>query len=491
MLVALIGTPAGAQPQAATVSATVGSSPAGQPLPAGWLGVSLEYDALHVYTGSNPRAVNPLLVQLLRNLAPGQAPVIRVGGDSADFSWWPARGVVAPAGVRYALTQGWLRTTRTFASKLGARLIMGVNLAGGRRRLAAVEARALLAGIGRRFLESLEIGNEPDVYNVFPWYRDRQGRQFFARGPSYSLSDFLGQFTQWRAALPRMPIAGPALSQLAWLSALDQLFHRGLQLVTIHRYPLRAGVKDPSSAVYPSIPNLLSDRASGVLAQNVAPYVSVAHSHQSPFRVDELNSASHFGQRGVSNTFASALWVLDTLFNLASVGVDGVNIHSLPGAAYELFTFRRPGGQWRAFVHPEYYGLLMFKQAFPPGAVLLPVSVSPSGPLKVWAAHARDHHTRIVIINKDVSTTYQVQIQVAGAETAATLERLQAPSASATNDVTLGGQSFGDETTTGTFPGRRRTQPVIPILGTYTVTMPPASAALLTPYPASGGAPPR
>ena len=54
-----------------------------------------------------------------------------------------------------------------------------------------------------------------------------------------------------------------------------------------------------------------------------------------------MNSASvHAGKRGVSDTFASALWVLDTLFNLAAVGVDGVNVHTLPGAAYELFTFR-------------------------------------------------------------------------------------------------------------------------------------------------------
>ena len=66
--------------------------------------------------------------------------------------------------------------------------------------------------------------------------------------------------------------------------------------------------------------------------------------------------------------------MLDTLFNLASVGVDGVNVHSLPGAAYELFTFsRRTSTGWQAFVHPDYYGMLMFAQAFPAGAQLLPV----------------------------------------------------------------------------------------------------------------------
>ena len=38
-------------------------------------------------------------------------------------------------------------------------------------------------------------------------------------------------------------------------------------------------------------------------------------------------------------------------------------------------------------MHPEYYGLLMFAQAFPPGARLLPVS-APAGPVKVWATEA-------------------------------------------------------------------------------------------------------
>jgi hypothetical protein len=47
------------------------------------------------------------------------------------------------------------------------------------------------------------------------------------------------------------------------------------------------------------------------------------------------------GKRGVSDTFASALWILVTLFELVQSGVDAVKIHTWPGAvANELFTFR-------------------------------------------------------------------------------------------------------------------------------------------------------
>ncbi len=58
-----------------------------------------------MYTGRNPRAVNPVLVQLLRQLCPGQTPVLRIGGDSTDATWWPMRGVIPPGGVTYSLTE--------------------------------------------------------------------------------------------------------------------------------------------------------------------------------------------------------------------------------------------------------------------------------------------------------------------------------------------------------------------------------------------------
>ena len=159
------------------VTATVGSDPAGQPMAQGFTGVSLEYGALHSYTGRDPDHINPVLLNLMRNLVPGgQTSVLRIGGNSADRTWWPIRGQIPPGGISYALNNGWMRTTHALAKALGGRMIMGVNLAGGRPSVAAAESRALLAGVGRRSIQAFEIGNEPDVYGLFPWYRDRRGR---------------------------------------------------------------------------------------------------------------------------------------------------------------------------------------------------------------------------------------------------------------------------------------------------------------------------
>jgi hypothetical protein len=472
---------AGPASATAIVPAQVGAARLGQAIAPGFVGVSAEYKALHVYTGRNPAAVDPVLIALLRGLAPGQPPVVRVGGDSTDSTWWPMRGVIPPGGINYRLTNGWLRSTRALAAALGARLIMGINLASGRPALAAAEARALLQGIGRQHIQALEIGNEADLYDVFPWYRDRRHRVVFARS-TYDLGSFTSQFSKWRAALPVAPVAGPAFAGLSWMSGLDSFLSAepGLALSTFHRYPLRGCIQDPSSPGYASIANLLSDRSSAGLAQQVARYVLTAHAHGVRFRLDELNSAACSGRRGTSDTFASALWVLDTLFNLASVGVDGVNVHTLPRAAYELFTLSHRGGRWHALVHPEYYGMWMFARAFPAGAQLLPVSV-PGGPVKVWATRAPDGRTRVVLINKDPLAPAVVQLQLLGPVRAAAAQSLLAPGIDATSGVSFGGQSFGSDTGTGTLAGTPQATPVHPSLfGVYTVALPAASAVLLT-----------
>jgi hypothetical protein len=474
------------QPRAAAADAPlvgiVSDNQTGRVMPPGFVGISFEYRALHLYTGRDPRAVDPVLVQLLRQLAPGQAPVLRIGGDSTDATWWPVRGVIPPGGVTYKLTKGWLRTTQALAADLGAHLILGVNLAAGRPALAAAEARALLERIGRQYISALEIGNEPDLYGTFAWYRDRRGQVFRARNRHYSLTAFIKDFWHFAQALPRVALAGPAFSSPGWMGGLGRFIssEKTVRIVTYHRYPLRACITDPTSPGYASIANLLSDSSSAGLAAPVAAYAALAHAHGLQFRIGELNSASCQGRAGTSDTFASALWVLDTLFNMASAGVDGVNIHTLPGAPYQPFEFSQSTtGSWQATVQPEYYGLLMFARAFPPGARLLSVN-APTGPVKVWATRAPDGTIRVVLINKDTTAAHSVALELPGALSGASLEALQAASVSSTTGVTLGGQSFASPTSTGTFPGAESTPSVYPTLGSYSIDLPPASAAMLT-----------
>jgi hypothetical protein len=173
-----------------------------------------------------------------------------------------------------------------------------------------------------------------------------------------------------------------------------------------------------------------------------------------------------------------ALWAIDDLYADAKAGVDGVNVHTWPGAIYQLFTFKHLKSGWRALVEPEYYGLLMFARGAPAGSRLLETS-SPDETVHAWATRTSDGTIRITLINDDQAAAHRLAVHVAGERGAASLERLIAPSAGATNGVTLAGQSFS-QTTTGQLAGPRRTTTIAPQGDNYRLSLPPASAALLT-----------
>ena len=171
-----------------------------------------------------------------------------------------------------------------------------------------------------------------------------------------------------------------------------------------HRYPLRAASPIRARPSYPSIPNLLSDRVLRRPRAAVAPYVAVAHAHGLPFRVDELNSAASPlpGQPGVSDTFASG--AVDARHAVqpgrASASTASTSTRC-PAPRTSCSRSAQRGGGWQAFVHPDYYGLLMFAQAFPPGARLLPVARAGRPGQGVGHARAPTGTSGSSLINKD------------------------------------------------------------------------------------------
>ena len=68
----------------------------GRLIPAGFLGLSLENTAIIPYAGRDPHRLDPVFVQLIRNLTARQSPMLRIGGDSTDEAWYPVRGMTKP-----------------------------------------------------------------------------------------------------------------------------------------------------------------------------------------------------------------------------------------------------------------------------------------------------------------------------------------------------------------------------------------------------------
>jgi hypothetical protein len=482
----------GAPAQAYVFRMSVSSMPTGRPIAPNFLGLAFEYNTVPKLAGAAPGSVNPVFAQLLRNLDPLPAqPLIRVGGLSTDRTWWPISGMPRPYGLTYDLDPGWTAAARNLAQATHARLILGINLLVNRPRIAQVEGSELVRGVGAANIADLEIGNEPDLYALIPWYKTLHGKPIpwymkagtpvYARRPTYSPQDFAEEFSRTLNVLPRVPVAGPETGNGPWISAFSRFVSPGsrVRMMTSHAYGLNECITDPASPQYPSVPDLLNIANSRDLAAGLDPYVALAHRDGGTFRVDEMGSISCNGRLGVSNTFASALWLMDSLFQMASQGIDGVNLHDYPNSANGLFDFTHPNGQWQGAVHPLYYGALMFAQAAPAGSRLLQIASGSQSQLRAWATRGKDHKIRVLLINDSLRSAAETQVRIAGAVGPAAVERLGARSAYATAGISLGGASFGADTATGILPATTP-QAVVARAGGYAVTLPAASAALLT-----------
>ena len=85
----------------------------------------------------------------------------------------------------------------------------------------------------------------------------------------------------------------------------------------------------------------------------------------------------------MSDTFATALWAPDALFELMRAGVSAVDLHARQFAVNDPFAFDRSGLQ----AHPLLYGLILFARTLGPRAQLLPMrhlAGAHSSSLKEW-----------------------------------------------------------------------------------------------------------
>lgn len=457
---------------------TIERAAVGRPIPAGFVGLATEFRGLEAYAGSDPHALNPVFEQLIRNLAPHQSPVLRIGGDTTDRTWWPLPDTKRPPGVRFDLTRNWLQVARGVAQAVGARLILGLNLELDSSRSVVAESQAMARGIGRSRIAAFELGNEPELYPSFPWYRLPDGRHVRGRPRTYDWGAFLQDFSHMaRSVAAGVTLAGPGMGSPVWIPLIGQFMASDprVALVTLHRYPL----KRCSAGKTVTVAEVLSRTASVGLAATVAHAVASARARGVRLRVDEMNAVTCGGMPGVSNSFASALWSLDALFAMARVGVDGVNIQTRPGGFNEVFHMSSVRGAWQADVEPVYYGLMMFAQAAPPGSRLLRIAGGSAG-VETWGTRAPDGTVRVVLINDDTAQARHVTVHVTSSSGEGTLVRLLAPSVHAESGVTLGGQGFGSSTTTGLLAGTPLTASAKPVAGGYGVSLPPASAAMLT-----------
>lgn len=452
-------------PQGVIATALVGSNVVAN-IPNDFLGFSHEWSYAGPMMGTVAGGSNPIYPVLVKNLTDNMnGPlVIRVGANSTDTS-----GTATAATVQPLLE---------LSQNARVKYILGVNLGSGNLSLAQQQASTFVTNLSSSNLMALEVGNEPDNYST-------NG----LRSSSYDFSSFLPEYQQWQQGLTsatqgKAAIEGPTLGAGFWNPNASSALSTGTlkaDLIGQHEY---LACYDPSN-LQPS-DYLLQPTSAQVHFWNLTPFVAAAQAANVPFRVSEMNSMCAGGQMGVSNTFSSALWGIDAMFEFANLGVSGVNWHtSHLGGPYDLFqmsVWKKSNGMngfTLATVRPAYYGLLFFSRAAGNNAQLLPASTVTGSNVKIWVTTDASGKAHLVIINKDKSSAGKVQITLAGYSSGTITRLLTSSDYTATNGITFGGQTF-DNSTDGTIGGTLATECLTPDSNNvWTIPVQPTSAVLV------------
>ena len=452
-------------------------------MPSGFVGVSLEYQALHVYTGRDPGAVDPVLVALLRQLAPGQAPVLRIGGDSTDATWWPVRGVIPPGGVTLPADERLAAHHAALAPALGARLIIGINLAAGRPASPPPRPARSSPASGGSTSRRSRSATSPTCTPCCPGTATARDGAVFARVVATACAPTPQRLLALAGGAAELPARRPGRVRpragwAGWAGSCRRARAGGLRSSPTTATRCWPASPIPTSPAYPSIANLLSDSSSTGLAQPVAPYVTAAHARGLQFRLGEMNSAACKGARGQRHVRLGAVGARHAVQlrqrrrrrgqhpHAAGRRLRAVHVHA---HRRHLAGVRAPrvlrDADVRAGV-PARRAAASGERAERPGE-----GVGDPGP--------RRHDPRRAD-QQGPGELRPVQLQLPGAGPSATGSGCRRPASSATDGVTLGGQTFGDQTTTGLLPGALSEPSVSPLLGSYSIDMAPASAVMLT-----------
>jgi hypothetical protein len=155
----------------------------------------------------------------------------------------------------------------------------------------------------------------------------------------------------------------------------------------------------------------------------------------------EGNSCYNAGKPGVSDTFASALWVGDFCLQIASMGCVGINLH---GGANGFYT-PIAGSIGSGFVvRPEFYGL-MLAQRFA-GLTLHRTTLEAQGAnLTAYAAGQAGATGLVALFNKDTRDVEVTLTGTTGSFERVAVERLSAPAIDSKAGVTFGGAVVGSD----------------------------------------------
>ena len=431
---------------------------------------------------------NTELAGFLRTL--GTSGVLRIGGNTSEYCYWtpdpakranlpnaesmrtgdkanpiafgltagPDTGHKAPAPV--AIAPPAIRNLREFLDASGWKLIYGLNMGTGTPEDAADEA-AFVSDVAGPKLVAFQLCNEPDLF-----YRNA------IRKADYDFEKFAGEWERFyqaiRARVPKAAFAGPDTAyNTEWLVPFAKRFQKEAVFLSQHYYA-EGPPTDPSMTIdrllHPN-PNLVAEFKG---------MKQVRSDYGLPFRLAETNSCYQGGKPGVSDTFASALWGGDLMYQLASEGGMGINFHGGGYGWYSPIAGTRENG---FLARPIYYGMLLFAQAGAGQLVESKLEQLEEAPLlTAYGLRSNSGGIKVAAFNKNVGRAVRLTIDPGQRAPRAHALRLIAPRADDSTDATFGGSPVG---ASGAWSAAQKEKLRVEN-GVAAFELPAASAALIT-----------
>jgi hypothetical protein len=396
---------------------------------------------------------NKVLIQLIKNLGPG---ILRIGGNSSDEVYWAGKTRNGNA-KSVALTKTDIDRLSAFSSAVGWKVLFGLNLGSNDVAAATDEANYVYTSLHGN-LYAFQAGNEPDAYI----YSN-------LRAPNYTYHHYRREwkayFTAVRKAVPNIPFAGPDVANnIDWITVFAKDEKTNISLLDGHFYET-----GPASDPAITCQSILD--TNGKSFTYLLKLHDISIKYHLPFRITESNNVYGGGKAGVSNVFASALWALDLMWNVAENNGQGINFHGGKGLIYSPIAF----GNGYLIARPEYYAMLAYKYGSKNGKIIPAYMDQPAYNCSAFAC-INDKNTFITLINKDDKNNFSFIIKLVKNASTITIARLTAPAITSAAGTSFAGGVVSAE---GVFKP--------PIAEKYTVNqksfvvnIPAGSAAVIT-----------
>lgn len=387
---------------------------------------------------------------------------LRVGANSVDTD---QLGNVA---TDTSFTRAQLDSLYLFAQKANCTIYMGLNLGGDFNPSRANTEASYVLDKYSDVLYGFEFGNEPDRYSGKHHHKD------------YTVKDYISQFNVYRDTIrkhhPKAVFTGPGSADNFRGFTLPFCDHMNgkISMLTQHYY-----VAGKSSTITPheQMVTMLSREKLSSISAEADTLVKHAARRGMIFRISECNSFYNGGQPDVSDAFASALWALNFMYEMAKDSCAGVNFHGGLSGTYNIFSLEDNIYHAR----PIAYGILAFQVGS--NGRFIPSDVTGNNiNLDSYSVIDDSNYIFTTIINKEFSGSAVIDIVANSNYPGAEYITLSAPSLESKESVRLGGKEVNS---TGTIPAY--TWIPLPVsLNTTQITVHPGSAVVVKFIPKIG-----